>query len=78
MKRLKQFLKWMKGNKRYYLVASLILVSLQYFRTLTPLFIQHTIDSILLGEESNLPVFIQNIIVMQVLRNYTNLLDNHV
>lgn len=63
MKRLKQFFKWMKGNKRYYLVASLLLISLQYFRTLTPLFIQHTIDSILLGKESNLPEFIQNLLV---------------
>ncbi len=62
MKRLRQFLKWMKGNKRYYFVAALILISLQYFRTLTPLFIQHTIDSIILGEESNLPIFIQDII----------------
>jgi len=62
MKRLKQFLKWMKGNKRYYFVASLILISLQYFRTLTPLFIQHTIDSIILGKESNLPVFIKEIV----------------
>ena len=62
MKRLKQFLKWMKGNKRYYLVASLILISLQYFRTLTPLFIQHTIDNVILGKESNLPVFIKNIV----------------
>ena len=62
MNRLKQFLKWMKGNKRYYLVASLILISLQYFRTLTPLFIQHTIDHVVLGKESNLPVFIKNIV----------------
>ncbi len=62
MKRLKQFLKWMKGNKRYYFVAALILISLQYFRTLTPLFIQHTIDHIILGKESNLPIFIQNLV----------------
>ncbi len=62
MKRFKQFFKWMKGNKRYYFVASLILISLQYFRTLTPLFIQHTIDHIILGKASNLPIFIQNIV----------------
>ncbi len=62
MKRIKQFFKWMKGNKRYYIVASLILISLQYFRTLTPLFIQHTIDYIILGKDSNLPIFIQNIV----------------
>ncbi len=62
MKRIKQFFKWMKGNKRYYLVAALILISLQYFRTLTPLFIQHTVDSIIRDEESNLPIFIQDLI----------------
>ncbi len=63
MKRTKQFFKWMKGNKRYYLVASLLLISLQYFRTLTPLFIQHTVDTIFLGKESNLPVFIQDLLI---------------
>ena len=63
MKRIKQFLKWMKGNKGLYLLAALILVSLQYFRTLTPLFIQHTIDSVIRGEESNLPIFIQDLVL---------------
>ena len=63
MKRYKQFTKWMKGNRRYYLVAAFILILLQYFRTLTPLFIQHTIDSIILGKDSNLPGFIQDLIV---------------
>ena len=62
MKRLTQFFKWMKGNKKYYLLASLLLISLQYFRTLTPLFIQHTIDSVILGNESNLPIFIKNML----------------
>ena len=62
MKRLKQFLKWMKGNKRYYFVAALILISLQYFRTLIPLFVQHTIDGVILGNDSNLPIFIQDLV----------------
>ncbi len=60
MNRINQFFKWMKGNKKYYLFAALLLISLQYFRTLTPLFIQHTIDSVILGKESNLPIFIKN------------------
>ena len=63
MKRLKQFLKWMKGNKRYYFVAALILISLQYFRTLIPLFVQHTIDGVILGNDSNLPIFIQDLVM---------------
>jgi len=68
MKRYKQFFKWMKGNKRYYFVASLILISLQYFRTLTPLFIQHTIDHVILGKSSNLPFFIQNIVAANTIQ----------
>jgi len=68
MKRYNQFFKWMKGNKRYYFVASLILISLQYFRTLTPLFIQHTIDHVILGKSSNLPFFIQNIVAANTIQ----------
>ena len=62
MKRIKQFFKWMKGNKRYYLLAALLLILLQYFRTLTPLFIQHIVDTIFGGKQSNLPAFISDML----------------
>jgi ATP-binding cassette subfamily B protein len=62
MKRLKQFLKWMRGYKFVYLISILLLISLQYFRTLSPLFITHIIDNII-GESSVsvLPGFISNL-----------------
>ena len=62
MKRLKQFLKWMYGYKLVYLISILLLIALQYLRTLSPLFITHIIDTILKGEEaSNLPGFITSL-----------------
>lgn len=62
MKRLKQFGKWMKGSIHFYILGIVILFSLQYFRTLPPLFIQHIVDNIFGDDPSNLPVVIQNII----------------
>ena len=53
MKRLKQFLKWMYGYKFVYLISILLLIALQYLRTLSPLFITHIIDTILKGEENS-------------------------
>lgn len=46
MNRLKQVLKWMKGYKGVYLVAVGLLLVLQYFRTLTPLFLSYILDDI--------------------------------
>lgn len=57
--RFHQFTKWLKGSKRLYLIAILLLLVLQYSRTLTPLFMQYIINGILKGEESELPAFLQ-------------------
>lgn len=62
MSRIHQFFKWMHGNKRYYLLAIVLLISLQYFRTLTPLFIQHVIDAVLNDKESSFPRVLQNLV----------------
>lgn len=62
MKRFHQFFKWMKGNKRYYLIAAAILIVLQYLRTLTPLFVRHALDLVNGEEDSGLPQFLLNII----------------
>ncbi|KFZ27355.1 MAG: putative multidrug export ATP-binding/permease protein [Candidatus Izimaplasma bacterium HR2] len=62
MKRFHQFFKWMKGNKRYYFIAATILIFLQYFRTLTPLFVRHAIDIVTNGEDSGLPEFLVELI----------------
>jgi ATP-binding cassette subfamily B protein len=62
MKRFNQFLKWMKGYKIVYFISILLLIALQYFRTLTPLFITHIVDSIFGDEVSDLPTFITNIL----------------
>ncbi|QMS85959.1 ABC transporter ATP-binding protein [Candidatus Xianfuyuplasma coldseepsis] len=59
MKRLKQMTKWMKGYRLIYLIAVLLLVSLQYLRTLSPLFMTHIVDTIFNGINSPLPQFIQ-------------------
>ena len=60
--RYHQLTKWMKGHKRYYFLGLFILFTLQYFRTLPPLFVQHIIDSIFDDKASNLPIIIQNLI----------------
>ena len=62
MKRFHQFFKWMKGNKRYYFIAATILIVLQYFRTLTPLFVRHALDLVNGEEDSGLPEFLLDII----------------
>jgi len=62
MSRIHQFFKWMHGNKRYYLLAIVLLIGLQYFRTLTPLFIQHVIDAVLNDKESSFPQVLQNLV----------------
>ncbi len=68
MKRLKQFLKWMKGHVHLYVIGVGILFVLQYFRTLTPLFIQHIIDNIFGDDPSALPRVIQSLIAGSTLR----------
>ncbi len=68
MKRYKQFSKWMKGHLYLYLFAVGVLFTLQYFRTLTPLFIQHIVDAIFKGEPSALPQFIQRLIEGDTIR----------
>jgi ATP-binding cassette subfamily B protein len=52
----------MKGNKRYYFVAVTLLIALQYFRTLTPLFMTHIIDTVFDDEPSALPNFIASML----------------
>jgi len=64
----------MDGNKRYYFIAASLLISLQYFRTLTPLFIQHAVDSIFSDKESSLPVFIRNIVQADTIKDQLFLL----
>ncbi len=68
MKRYKQFTKWMKGHLYLYLIAVGVLFTLQYFRTLTPLFIQHIVDAIFDDKASALPMFIQSLIAGDTIR----------
>ncbi|MEC9484430.1 MAG: ABC transporter ATP-binding protein [Candidatus Izemoplasma sp.] len=58
MKRLKQVLKWIYGYKKIYAFTVILLIALQYFRTLTPLFLTHIIDTTFGDEPSALPDFI--------------------
>lgn len=58
MKKLKQFTRFMKGEIHWYLFGLLLVFTLQYFRTLTPLFIQHVVDTIFGNDPSDLPAFI--------------------
>jgi ATP-binding cassette subfamily B protein len=61
-----QFLKWMKSYVWLYTLTILLLVALQYFRTLLPLFIQYIINVIFESSDtatglSELPKFMQNL-----------------
>jgi ATP-binding cassette subfamily B protein len=47
----------MKGYKLIYVFSVLLLIGLQYLRTLSPLFITHTIDTVLGDDPSPLPKF---------------------
>jgi ATP-binding cassette subfamily B protein len=58
MKRFKQFTKWMKSHIHLYIFGVVLVFVLQYFRTLTPLFIQHIVDTIFDDKGSALPPFI--------------------
>lgn len=62
MNRFHQFFKWMNGNKKFYFMAVIILIVLQYFRTLTPLFVRHALDLVNGEEDSGLPKFLLKII----------------
>ena len=61
MKRIEQFLKWMYGYKLVFLISVILLIALQYFRTLSPLFIAHIIDAELDGLQSPLPTFMTDL-----------------
>jgi len=69
-----QFLKWMKGVKRYYLISLLVVVALQYFRTLSPLFIAHLVDTILQGNPTSLPSYLANLLVANTIKEQLILL----
>lgn len=66
--RFYQFTKWMKGYFLLYVVAVIILIGLQYLRTLSPLFITHILDSVLQDDASPLPNFIQTYLVEGTVR----------
>jgi ATP-binding cassette subfamily B protein len=68
MKRFKQLTKWMKGYEFLYFIVVALLISLQYFRTLTPLFITHIVDTIFGTKESALPDFMQRLLVGDTLK----------
>jgi ATP-binding cassette subfamily B protein len=59
--RFKQFHKWLKGYYKLYFVAIILLIVLQYFRTLLPLFFQYIINTVLGDETSELPQFMQDL-----------------
>ncbi len=63
-----QFTKWMKGNWHLYFVAVSLLIALQYLRTLTPLFLQYVVNTVVNGEQSELPMFIQNMLLADTLQ----------
>jgi ATP-binding cassette subfamily B protein len=60
--RFKQFTKWLKGHWWLYFIAVGLLISLQYLRTLTPLFLQYVIYLVEGEGESTLPQFFQQFI----------------
>lgn len=63
MKKFRQFTRFMEGNIKWYALGLVLIFALQYFRTLTPLFIQHLVDVTFGFEDSSLPRFIQNWLV---------------
>lgn len=60
--RFKQFTKWLKGNMWLYFIAVGLLIGLQYFRTVSLLFLQYVITLAEGGSESTLPQFLQDLI----------------
>ena len=60
--RFKQFTKWLKGNYALYFIAVVLLIGLQYFRTVSMLFLQYVLVLVEGDGESTLPMFLQNII----------------
>lgn len=63
MIKYRQFTRFMRGNIRYYVLGLALIFILQYFRTITPLFIQHIIDVTFGNQPSNLPGFIARLLV---------------
>lgn len=68
MKKFRQFTRFMQGHIKWYALGLVLIFALQYFRTLTPLFIQHVVDVTFGFETSNLPGFIQPLLVGDTLR----------
>lgn len=68
MKRFKQFTKWMKSHLYLYIFGVVLVFALQYFRTLTPLFIQHIVDAIFDDKASALPPFITRFLAGDTIR----------
>ena len=68
MKRLRQFTQWMKGHIHLYIIGMILLFALQYMRSLTPLFLQHIVDTIFDVEPSALPKFIVRFITATTIR----------
>ncbi|MFK5883251.1 MAG: ABC transporter ATP-binding protein [Candidatus Izemoplasma sp.] len=58
MARIKQFKKWIKHDIWLLYIAVFWLIALQYFRSIVPLFTQHIIDYIIIGEDSQLPGYL--------------------
>ncbi len=58
--RFKQFHKWIKGNYHLYFIGLVLIVALQYFRTLLPLFFQYIVNTVLGDKTSELPQLFQN------------------
>jgi ATP-binding cassette subfamily B protein len=62
--RFHQFFKWMKGNAWLFFIAVVLLIALQFFRTLVPLFMQYVMVLVEeynngTSEVSTLPLFMQ-------------------
>ncbi|MGM0436417.1 MAG: ABC transporter ATP-binding protein [Bacillota bacterium] len=68
MKRLRQFTQWMKGHIHLYIIGMILLFALQYMRSLTPLFLQHIVDTVFGDEPSALPRVIVRFIEASTIR----------
>jgi len=73
VKRFHQFFKWMKGNFWLFSIAVILLIALQYFRTLVPLFMQYVMVLVTrfnggTVESSTLPLFMQQMTYADTLK----------
>ncbi len=60
--RIHQFTKWLKGNTHLYFMAIILVIVLQYFRTLLPLFFQYIVNEVVGNIPSALPDFMRNLV----------------